>query len=177
MYERPEVTVTGVVSPERVIVLITYKSYMSYSWFLLDLIGSTSRVMMASSSTIDAANGAMNNMTNDTSGVELAFNDTRDKVGSVMRLAVTVVDTISNSLLNFTEVGDPITQLEIDDVTVQVAKATVSDVDNSTVDTRQGSLKLPPIASLIDVSPDECVQRRVRSGLLWSTISAIFWVN
>ena len=79
-----------------------------------------------------------------------------------MRLAVTVVDTIGNSLLNFTELGDPVINLEIDRITVQVSKARAADVDNSTMETTQGSLRIPSIAALVDVSPEECIQRKVQ---------------
>ena len=78
-----------------------------------------------------------------------------------MRLGVSLVDGMSHSLLNFTELGDPHTVVVRENVTVQVKKETLGDADNETVVTNQGSLDLPDIASLIDIDPDGCVQQSI----------------
>ena len=78
-----------------------------------------------------------------------------------MRLGVSLVDGMSQSLLNFTEIGDPHTVIVRENVTVIVKKETLEDADNETVVTNQGSLDLPDIASLIDIDPDGCVQQSI----------------
>ena len=77
------------------------------------------------------------------------------------RRAVFVVDYLSQTLLNFTELGDPAILLVLENVTVQVAKTFVEQLDNTTIVTRQGSLQLSLIASLIDVEPEGCVQHSI----------------
>ena len=78
-----------------------------------------------------------------------------------MRLGVSLVDGMCESLLNFTEIGDPHTVIVRENVTVIVKKETLEDVNNETVVTNQGSLDLPDIASLIDIDPDGCVQQSI----------------
>ena len=72
-----------------------------------------------------------------------------------------MVDYLSQTLLNFTELGDPAILLVLENVTVQVAKTFVEQLDNATIVTRQGSLQLSLIASLIDVEPEGCVQHSI----------------
>ena len=83
------------------------------------------------------------------------------QVGDVMRLAVTLVDGMSSSMLNFTAVGDPAVWLELENVTMQVKKERLEDVSSEAVVARQGSLDLPEITSLIDIGPGGCVQQAV----------------
>ena len=80
-----------------------------------------------------------------------------------MRSAVTIVDSLSTTLLNFTELGDPVTRMTLDNVTVEVAKTTAADVSNSTISAQQGSLDLPDMTSVVDDVDSEttCVQRSV----------------
>ena len=77
------------------------------------------------------------------------------------RRAVFVVDYLSQTLLNFTELGDPAILLVLENVTVQVAKTFVEQLDNATIVTRQGSLQLSLIASLIDVEPEGCTAQHL----------------
>ena len=90
-----------------------------------------------------------------------------------MRSAVGLVDGMAASMLNFSEVGDPATILELESMTVQVKKESLEDVNNETVVTNQGSLDLPEIASLIDVEPGSCVQQT----LVFASFNPQMWVE
>ena len=90
-----------------------------------------------------------------------------------MRPAVRLVDGMAESMLNFTEVGDPATVLELDTVTMRVKKETVEDVNSETIVTNQGSLDLPEIPSLIDVETGTCIEQTV----FFASFNPQMWVE
>ena len=93
-------------------------SFVFFSALVKGLIRSTTGVILAADYTYTSAN-------NDTNTTDGAFNQTRRDVGDVMEAAVAVIDTVSDALLNFVEVGDPAAEVVTDDVTLRVGLAEV----------------------------------------------------
>ena len=121
------------------------------------LIRSTTGVILAADYTYTSAN-------NDTNTTDGAFNQTRRNVGDVMEAAVAVIDTVSDALLNFVEVGDPAAEVVTDDVTLRVQRSLASDLDNTAIESAQGSVSLPSVTSLIDGAGDgDCVTSQVNN--------------
>ena len=75
--------------------------------------------------------------------------------------ADSVMTSIQDTLLTYLVIGDPPTVVSIETASLEVARNIAGEMDNAEVDSPQGSLSLPPLSDIMDVDPDECVQRRV----------------
>ena len=87
-----------------------------------------------------------------------------EQVGGFMRQASGLVASLSDTLLGSVVEGDPLTNLPLDNVTLQVGKKSAREsTENETITSAQGRIDLPPVNNLIDVTDDECVERLVRT--------------
>ena len=81
------------------------------------------------------------------------------QVEIVMQRGVVVVDLMMHTLLNFTQPDDPELRIDLENVTVIVAKQTVENYNNGTIETNHGTLDVPDVTSLIDVDELGCVEQ------------------
>ena len=80
-----------------------------------------------------------------------------------MRHAAGLVESMSDTLLGSVMEGDPLTNMPLDNVTLQVGKKSAREsTENETISTAQGRIDMPPVNQLLDVNDDDCVERLVR---------------
>ena len=95
-----------------------------------------------------------------------------------MRHAAGLVESMSDTLLGSVMEGDPLTNMPLDNVTLQVGKKSAREsTENETISTAQGRIDMPPVNQLLDVNDDECVERLVRKKINELNMSGLYIVS
>ena len=71
------------------------------------------------------------------------------------------MDDIMESILGHTGFGDPQTNLEVENVTVTVGKVQADHVENQTINTNQGSVKVQSLSLQSSDQPSTCIEQKV----------------
>ena len=81
---------------------------------------------------------------------------------NVMRSTVNVIDTITETLVDGKEEGDPDSVIQKDEISISASTLSAAQMINSTnVTSLQGSVVLPPIDELFTNGTPSCIDRKV----------------
>lgn len=102
---------------------------------------------------------------------EVLLNDTRTKVGVIMKEIVNVIHNVSEELLNDKRVGDASTTVSLEDITLELERNNWKNISNHTYSARHSSIEVPSINGMMDINDDDCIKRT----FLVSTINPYIW--